>query len=128
MIHKSNMPMIHLVELLAKRSPDQSRPLASTPTQIVVATIARKMSTTMAERFARQTHLPPDPAASFMSTARRSRLIDPAASCRVGRLRSAYSTTVARGRVVLQKPKPGILLPKLGLKKIDLVVSRGRKR
>jgi beta-lactam-binding protein with PASTA domain len=49
------------------------------------------------------------------------------AQCRVGRLRRAYSTTVKRGRVVLQKPKPGTLLPKLGLKKINLVVSRGRR-
>jgi len=46
--------------------------------------------------------------------------------CRVGRIRRAYSNTVKRGRVISQKPKPGRVLPIGG--KVNLVVSRGRKR
>jgi hypothetical protein len=47
-------------------------------------------------------------------------------NCRVGKIRRAYSTRVKRGRVISQKPKPGRVLPKRG--KVNLVVSRGRKR
>jgi hypothetical protein len=47
------------------------------------------------------------------------------ANCRVGKIRRAYST-LKRGRVISQKPKPGTVLPKRG--KVNLVVSRGRKR
>ena len=48
------------------------------------------------------------------------------ANCRVGKIRRAYSKTVKRGRVISQKPKPGTVLPGGG--KVNLVVSRGRKR
>ena len=52
------------------------------------------------------------------------------ANCRVGTIRRAYSKTVEnlvkKGRVISQKPKPGTVLPGGG--KVNLVVSRGRKR
>ena len=47
------------------------------------------------------------------------------ANCHVRTVRSAYSKTVKRGRVISQKPKPGAVLLKGG--KVNLVVSRGRK-
>jgi hypothetical protein len=48
------------------------------------------------------------------------------ANCRLGKIRRAYSKTVQRGRVTAQKPTPYTLLPSGG--KVNLVVSRGRKR
>jgi hypothetical protein len=48
------------------------------------------------------------------------------ANCRLGKIRRAYSKTVKRGRVTAQKPKPYTLLRSGG--KVNLVVSRGRKR
>jgi beta-lactam-binding protein with PASTA domain len=48
------------------------------------------------------------------------------ANCRVGTIRRAYSKTVKRGLVISEKPKPGTVLPNRG--KVNLVVSRGRKR
>jgi hypothetical protein len=48
------------------------------------------------------------------------------ADCRVGKIRRVYSRTIKRDRVISQKPKPGSVLPKRG--KVNLVVSRGRKR
>jgi hypothetical protein len=48
------------------------------------------------------------------------------ANCRLGSIRSAYSRVIPRGRVISTTPKPGTVLPKGG--KVDLVVSRGRKR
>jgi hypothetical protein len=48
------------------------------------------------------------------------------ADCRVGTIRRAYSKTVRRGRVVSQRPSFGALLPASA--KVNLVVSRGRKR
>jgi predicted NUDIX family NTP pyrophosphohydrolase len=48
------------------------------------------------------------------------------ANCRVGKIRRAYSKSVKRGRVISQKPKPYTVLPNRG--KVNLVVSRGRKR
>ena len=50
----------------------------------------------------------------------------PRANCRVGRIRGAYSKTVARGRVISELPKAGAVLPGGG--KVNLVVSLGRKR
>ena len=47
------------------------------------------------------------------------------AHCRVGKIRRAYSTTVRKGRVSSQRPKPGTVLPNRG--KVNLVVSRGRR-
>jgi hypothetical protein len=41
MIQRRSIPITHFVVLFAKLSFDQSRPLASTPTQTVVATITR---------------------------------------------------------------------------------------
>ena len=46
------------------------------------------------------------------------------ASCRVGKIRHAYSD-YPRGHVKSQKPKPGTVLPGGG--KVNLVVSRGRR-
>lgn len=46
--------------------------------------------------------------------------------CRVGSIRRAYAKTVKRGRVISQTPRFGTVLPKGA--KINLVVSRGRKR
>ena len=47
-------------------------------------------------------------------------------NCRLGKVGSAYSNTVEKGRVISQKPAFGAVRPK-GMK-IDLVLSRGRKR
>lgn len=47
------------------------------------------------------------------------------AGCSIGRVGHTVSQTVAKGRVISQKPKPGTQL-KLGAK-IDLVVSRGKR-
>ena len=47
------------------------------------------------------------------------------ANCRVVKIRRAYSK-VKRGRVISQKPEPGTVLSGGG--KVNLVVSRGRKR
>jgi len=46
--------------------------------------------------------------------------------CRLGKISRAYSAKVNKGRVISQKPRPGARLPKRG--KVNLVVSRGRKR
>jgi beta-lactam-binding protein with PASTA domain len=48
------------------------------------------------------------------------------AACLVGKVTRSASKTVKRGRVISQKPKPGTVLPNGG--KVDLLVSRGRKR
>jgi hypothetical protein len=48
------------------------------------------------------------------------------ANCRVGALRSVYSKVIPRGRVISTTPRAGAVLPKGG--KVNLVVSRGRKR
>jgi hypothetical protein len=45
--------------------------------------------------------------------------------CRVGRIRSSYSNSVKRGRVISQRPLAGVLLPRGG--KVNLIVSRGRR-
>jgi hypothetical protein len=47
-------------------------------------------------------------------------------NCRVGKVSRAYSRSIKRGRVISQKPGFGAVLPK-GTK-VNLVVSRGRKR
>jgi hypothetical protein len=47
------------------------------------------------------------------------------ANCRVGKIRRVYSTA-RRGRVISQRPKFGAVLP--GGSKVDLLVSRGRRR
>jgi hypothetical protein len=47
------------------------------------------------------------------------------ASCRVGKIRLANSKLVTNGRVISERPKPGVVLPRGGM--ISLVVSRGRK-
>jgi hypothetical protein len=52
-------------------------------------------------------------------------LIETRTSCVAGRIRSAYSKTVKKGRVVSQRPKPGrVVSPGT---EVDLVVSRGRR-
>ena len=48
------------------------------------------------------------------------------ANCRVGKVTRVYRKNVAKGRVVSQKPRFGAVLP--GGAKVNLVVSRGRKR
>ena len=48
------------------------------------------------------------------------------ANCRIGRVTRAYDKRVRRGRVISQRPGFGAVLP--GGAKINLVVSRGRKR
>jgi hypothetical protein len=47
------------------------------------------------------------------------------ASCRVGKIRLTNSKLVTKGRVISERPKPGVVLPRGGM--ISLVVSRGRK-
>jgi beta-lactam-binding protein with PASTA domain len=44
----------------------------------------------------------------------------------MAKVRRAYSPWVKKGRVISQKPKFGAVLPGGG--KVNLVVSRGRKR
>jgi beta-lactam-binding protein with PASTA domain len=48
------------------------------------------------------------------------------ADCRVGKIRAAYSKKVKWGRVISQRPEPGMVL-RSGVK-VNLVVSRGRRR
>ena len=48
------------------------------------------------------------------------------ANCRVGAIRRAYSTRVARGRVISETPKAGTVLPKSG--KVGIVVSLGARQ
>jgi len=48
------------------------------------------------------------------------------ADCSLGRVSKRYSSTIKLGRVISQKPKPGLTEP--AGSKISLVVSRGRKR
>lgn len=57
-------------------------------------------------------------------SAARTRLIR--ANCRPGKVEQAYSRRVRRGRVISQRPRAGARLAELA--KIDLVVSRGRRR
>jgi beta-lactam-binding protein with PASTA domain len=47
-------------------------------------------------------------------------------NCRVGKVRRTYYTSVRKGRVISQKPTFGAVLPGSG--KVDLVVSKGRRR
>jgi uncharacterized delta-60 repeat protein len=56
--------------------------------------------------------------------AARKRLVR--ANCRLGKIKRAYSHTVGKGRVISQRPRIGARLPELA--KVDLVVSRGRRR
>jgi len=49
-----------------------------------------------------------------------------ASSCRTGTVKRAYSAKVKAGRVISQKPVAGKALPRGS--KVDLVVSRGRRR
>ena len=48
------------------------------------------------------------------------------AKCRSGKVTRKYSRKVRRGRVISQRPNPGMQLPELA--KVNLVVSRGRRR
>ncbi len=56
--------------------------------------------------------------------AARTRLVR--ANCRLGSVKRSYSPTVKRGRVISQRPRAGARLAELA--KIDLLVSRGRRR
>jgi hypothetical protein len=47
-------------------------------------------------------------------------------NCRLGKIRGAYSHRVKAGRVISERPRPGTVVPKGS--RVDLVVSRGRKR
>ena len=58
-----------------------------------------------------------------LTSARRSLV---AAHCRVGRVGYAWSRAIARGRVISQRPRPGVRL-RAGAR-VALVVSRGSKR
>ena len=48
------------------------------------------------------------------------------ANCRLGKVKRAYSPRVKSGRVISQRPRIGARLAELA--KVDLVVSRGRRR
>jgi hypothetical protein len=48
------------------------------------------------------------------------------ANCTLGRITRRVSATVAKGRVISSRPRAGTRLPNKG--KVDLVVSKGRKR
>ena len=48
------------------------------------------------------------------------------ASCRAGRVTRRYSRTVKKGRIISQQPRAGARLAELA--KVNLVVSRGRRR
>ena len=54
----------------------------------------------------------------------RTRLVR--ANCRLGKVKRAYSLRVRSGRVISQRPRVGARLAELA--KVDLVVSRGRRR
>ena len=56
--------------------------------------------------------------------AARTRLVR--ANCRLGKVKRSFSATVRRGRVISQRPRVGPRLAELA--KVDLVVSRGRRR
>ena len=56
--------------------------------------------------------------------AARTRLVR--ANCRLGKVERSYSARVERGRVISQRPRVGARLAELA--KVDLVVSRGRRR
>jgi uncharacterized delta-60 repeat protein len=56
--------------------------------------------------------------------AARTRLVR--ANCRLGKVKRAYSPQVKRGRVISQRPRVGARLSELA--KVDLVVSRGKRR
>ena len=56
--------------------------------------------------------------------AARSRLTR--AACRTGKIQRKYSRTVKKGRVISQRPRPRARLAELA--KVNLVVSRGRRR
>jgi len=47
-------------------------------------------------------------------------------NCRLGKIRLGYSNRVKTGRVLSERPRAGTVLPRGG--KVDVVVSRGRKR
>jgi PASTA domain len=47
-------------------------------------------------------------------------------NCRLGKIRGAYSHRVKAGRVISERPRSGTVVPKGS--RVDLVVSRGRKR
>jgi hypothetical protein len=65
----------------------------------------------------------PDVRARTLAAARRALA---AKFCRTGTVKRAYSTKVKAGRVISQKPVAGKRLPRGS--KVDLVVSRGRRR
>jgi hypothetical protein len=48
------------------------------------------------------------------------------AHCKAGTIKRRYSATVKRGRLISQRPRAGARLAELA--KVDLVVSRGRRR
>lgn len=48
------------------------------------------------------------------------------AGCRTGKIKRKYSSTVKKGRVISQRPRAGARLAELA--KVNLVVSRGRRR
>ena len=48
------------------------------------------------------------------------------AHCKVGKVKRRYSAKVKRGRVISQRPRAGARLAELA--KVDLVVSRGKRR
>jgi uncharacterized delta-60 repeat protein len=59
----------------------------------------------------------------FLAAAR-TRLVR--ANCRLGKVKRAYSRRVPSGRVISQRQRPGARLAELA--RVDLVVSRGRRR
>jgi hypothetical protein len=48
------------------------------------------------------------------------------ADCSVGNVRKVFSSTVRRGRVISQKPRPGAIGPEGA--KVKLTVSKGKRR
>lgn len=56
--------------------------------------------------------------------AARARLVR--ANCRLGKVKRSYSRRVKSGRVISQRPRVGVRLAELA--RVDLVVSRGRRR
>ena len=56
---------------------------------------------------------------------RAARTVLARAACRVGEVRRRYSRTVAKGRVISQRPRAGARLAEAT--KVDLVISRGRR-
>jgi hypothetical protein len=73
-------------------------------------------------KFTRKTCVVPNVEGKSLSSAKRALA---AHSCSAGKITHAFSTKVAKGRVISQRPKPGSHLKRNG--RVSLTVSRGKR-